>query len=70
MEHLQDILQLSNADKLVMMEKIWESIDVDNIDVSDSQKQEIDRRLEKMKNGDMQFSNWEDARARIRAKLS
>lgn len=70
MNHLNDILHLSVQEKLQLIEKIWESIDPNSVEVSGSQKEELDRRLEKLRSGNMEFSSWEDVRARVRSQVS
>ena len=72
MDHLNDILDLSTAEKLVLIEKIWESMDPSDasIEITKAQKQELDRRLKKLAAGKMEFSSWEETRARVRSQIS
>lgn len=70
MENLKDILQLTVSEKLLLLEKTWDSINTDEVEIPDAQKRELDSRLKKLESGEMEFSTWEDARARIRAQMS
>jgi putative addiction module component (TIGR02574 family) len=69
MINLQEILQLSTAERILMMEKIWESIEHDNLETTPFQKDELDRRLERFKEGHTKFFSWEDVKKDIRSAI-
>ena len=56
---LKNILKLSVAERILMVEKIRDSISPENIEVSDTQKAELDNRLLKHKNNQTSYSSWD-----------
>ena len=51
MIQLQEILELSEAERILIIEKIWDSIDHNNLDTPDKHKEELDRRLARYERG-------------------
>ena len=68
MTPLQEILKLSVPERILMAEKIWESINTEEIQLTETQKTELDRRLERHKRGETKFSSWEEVKTRMRSK--
>lgn len=72
MDLQQEILKLSVPERILIVETIWDSIAsepmVKNQELSNSEKEKIDKRLEKYKKGQMKFSSWKDVRKRIRTR--
>jgi putative addiction module component (TIGR02574 family) len=68
---IQDIKKLTVAERIVLAEKIWESIPEESgeLDLTVSQKRELDRRLNSIRNNTAKFTTWPEVRAKIRAKL-
>jgi putative addiction module component (TIGR02574 family) len=62
MVNLQEILKLSAAEKILMIEKIWDSIEKESVDVLPSQKDELDSRLKRYQEGATKFFSWEDVK--------
>lgn len=63
-----DISQLSVSERIQLAEDLWDSILTDsNADVplSESQKQELDRRLELRRQNPQQGSSWEEVKQRL-----
>ncbi len=56
---MQEILDMSVAERILMMEKIWDSIDPNEILTSNSHAQELDRRLERYEKGEISFVTWQ-----------
>ncbi|HEY9535411.1 MAG TPA: addiction module protein [Mucilaginibacter sp.] len=56
---MQEILDLSVAERISMIEKIWDSIDHNAIDSPDSHQLELDKRLERYAKGETTFVTWE-----------
>jgi putative addiction module component (TIGR02574 family) len=52
---IQEIQSLSNAEKILLVEQIWDSIDKDDIQLTAAQKKELDRRLEQHAKGETKF---------------
>ena len=62
MLNIQDIFQLSAAERLLLMEKIWDSIDPKDIGTSEAQKLELDRRLSRYNKGETKFVSWDSVK--------
>jgi putative addiction module component (TIGR02574 family) len=64
------INKLSVAERILLAEKIWESIpeDSQDIDLSSAQKKEIDRRLDSLSRGTARFTSWADVREKLHAR--
>ena len=60
MIQLQEILDLSVAERILMIGKIWDSIDPAQIPLSPAQEQELDRRLSRYEKGETNFVTWSD----------
>ncbi|MFM2225572.1 MAG: hypothetical protein RJA07_1774 [Bacteroidota bacterium] len=70
MNHLKEILQLSVDERIHMVETIWDSIEKDAIsDLTESQKQLINERLEAYENNPTLGSPWSEVKNRIQNKL-
>jgi putative addiction module component (TIGR02574 family) len=69
MENLlpHNISQLSIAEKIQLVQDIWDSItlDADNVTISDAQKQELNRRLELYYQNSQQVSTWEEVKQKL-----
>ena len=44
--NIQDILKLPPSDRLQFVEQIWESLDPNDIQITQAQKNELDHRIE------------------------
>ncbi len=63
-----DISELSVSERIQLAEDLWDSILADsNADVplSESQKEELDRRLELHRQNPQQGSSWEEVKQRL-----
>ena len=62
--------KLALAEKLLLVEDIWDSIAADNAQVPLSlwQQRELDRRYEDHKANKLKLHDWQDAHAALRAK--
>jgi len=65
MIQMQEILDLSVEERILLIEKIWSSIENDTIDMPVSHERELDRRLEKYKKGETAFVSWENIRSEL-----
>lgn len=65
MTTLHNIQKLSTAERIIMIEKIWDTIEPDNIKLTTSQKKELDKRLERYRRGETKFYNWEDLKVQL-----
>jgi putative addiction module component (TIGR02574 family) len=62
-----EILQLSIAERIQLAEDLWDSIleRQDEIPLTDAQKQELDRRLERYHQDPTAGSTWESVKQRL-----
>ena len=67
MIQMQEILDLSIAERILMIEKIWDSIDHSDISSPISHEQELDRRLERYQKGETTFVSWDDIKNELNA---
>jgi len=63
----EQILPLTIPEKLQLIEEIWDSVvmDADQIPLTQSQKQELDRRLASYQNIENEGKSWEVVKRRI-----
>jgi putative addiction module component (TIGR02574 family) len=60
-----DIDSLTPAEKLELIGELWDSLDADDVPLTQAQKDEIDRRIELNEPG----VPWEEVEARLRSRL-
>jgi putative addiction module component (TIGR02574 family) len=65
-----DFQQLSVAERILLVERIWDSIAAEEplLPLTSAQKEELDRRLEAYRQSPDRGSSWEEVRTRLRAK--
>jgi putative addiction module component (TIGR02574 family) len=63
--NLADLTLLPIAERLDLIEELWDSLDADALPLSDWQRDEIDKRLRGLEHGSSKGATWENARARI-----
>ena len=67
---LKDILKLSVAERILLVEEIWNSIAAesheDSTSLTTTQKQEIDRRLALYRSGQTKTYSWKEVKATIK----
>jgi putative addiction module component (TIGR02574 family) len=64
---MQEILDLSVAERILMIEKIWDSINHNDIQIPVAQKQELDRRMARYHNGETSFVSWKELKSELNA---
>lgn len=64
---LQEILKLSASERISMIEQIWDSIEPKDIDMTEAHKKELDRRLNRYKEGNTEFHSWKDVKRDLRS---
>ena len=62
-------MKLSPAERILLVEKVWDSLDRGDIPIPESHIAETRRRLEAIRRGESTLSSWEDVRKRIRERL-
>ena len=68
---LEDIKKLSVAERIRIIEDIWDSISAsgEELPITDEQKKELDLRLEAHKNNPETGKSWEEVRDNICSNL-
>ena len=61
----EEAKKLSIAERINLVEEIWDSIAEENgcFELSDAQKQELDRRLESFRENPLQGRTWEEIKS-------
>ena len=61
----EEVKKLSITERLTLVEEIWDSIVEDNeyFELTDEQRQELDRRLESFRTNPSQARTWEEIKA-------
>jgi putative addiction module component (TIGR02574 family) len=70
MEHFgttQEIKKLSVAERIMIVEEIWDSIaaDQESLDVTEAQRHELDRRLDAYHSSPEEGSSWDEVKRRV-----
>ncbi len=65
MNNIQNILKLSTAERLLLLEEVWNSIPSNEITIKDSHKKELDKRLARMKRGETKFFTWDEVKKNL-----
>jgi putative addiction module component (TIGR02574 family) len=62
--------QLSVAQRILLVEEIWDSIaaDAEQAPLSEAQKQDLERRLDAYSKNPKAGSSWEDVKARLQGQ--
>ena len=64
---MQEILEMSVAERILMIEKIWDSIDPNTIPLSKAHEQELERRLDRYQKGETTFVTWDSIKSELNA---
>lgn len=64
---IEDIRTLSVEERLQLISALWDSLSdaPEDIPLTDAQRRELYRRLERYQRGQTHLHSWEDVRARI-----
>ena len=67
---LRDILKLTIAERIQLVQEIWDSIITtpESVPLTNSQSQELDRRLEVYEQDPTSGTSWEEVKQRIMNK--
>lgn len=66
MSEMTEILKLSPAEKILLIEKIWDSMDREQLQPTSPQRQEMNRRLTRFKEGKAKFYSWDKIKEELR----
>lgn len=64
---MHEILKLNVNERILLIGKIWDSIDHADIELSLTHEQELDRRLARYERGETEFFSWGDIKAELNA---
>jgi len=62
---MQEILEMSVAERILMIEKIWDSIDHIDLPLPVSHTDELENRLQRYKKGETKFVTWESIKSEL-----
>lgn len=64
---LDELLELSISERILLAESLWESIVVhsEEVPITEEQKAELDRRLAGLEQGDIETESWEAVKRRL-----
>lgn len=65
---IKEILQLPPADRLDIAEQIWDSIEAEDLTVTNAQKAELDSRIDIDNSGRMIWHSKEEVKERLNDK--
>jgi putative addiction module component (TIGR02574 family) len=67
---IADVLELSPAERILLVEEIWDTLasDPESVPLTDAQKRELDARLEAYYADPKAGSSWDEVKARILRK--
>lgn len=68
MTELKEILKLSVAERILAIEKIWDSINSNDLIIPRSHQEEINKRLARYKSGITKFHTWEEIKSELHSK--
>ena len=59
---IKDLDKYTNAEKILLTEELCESVAKEKLALSDSMKQELDRRISLVEEDKTEFYTWEDVK--------
>jgi len=62
---MQEILDFTVSERIVIVEKIWDSIEPQDIRLTTSHENELDSRLARYERGETKFFNWLDIKKEL-----
>ncbi len=63
-----DVQALTPEERLLLIEKLWDSLDNDHVDLTAAQQAEVERRLDDMDVNPDDVISWSEAQRRIRER--
>ena len=62
---IKDIDKITTAEKIVLVEQLWDSISKKDIELSSEIKWELDFRLQKVEEGRAEYFTWQEVKKHI-----
>lgn len=68
---MTEINKLSVAEKIILAEKIWDSIteDAEDLTIDNNDKKLLDRRIDNIEAGKVKTIKWNDLKKKLKAKF-
>ncbi|MCL6106863.1 MAG: addiction module protein [Actinobacteria bacterium] len=63
-----NIDDLSQAERLTLLEQLWDSLEPGSVPFTDAQRVELDHRLDEIDHGDVDGIPWEEVVRQIRGR--
>ena len=63
-----NLADLTAEERLSLIEKIWDSLTPDDVGLTDTQRNELDRRLDDLERNPGESVSWDEAQRRIRER--
>ena len=65
---VNEILKLSEAERILAVERIWDSLDHTKIKITDPQKKELNRRVSAYREGKVKFFSWDEVKSELHTR--
>ena len=62
---MQKILNLSHAEKIDLLDKVWDSMDKSKITLTENQQKDLDQRLKLDEEGKVEYKAWAEVKKEI-----
>ncbi|WP_044561536.1 addiction module protein [Azospirillum sp. B4] len=59
---------LTPEERLTLIGELWDSLDQQNVPLTNAQRAELDRRIAEIDAGTVEMIPWEDVQAKLRAR--
>ena len=66
MININEILKLSSSERILLIEKIWDSLNTKELSLAEEHKRELDKRILRMQNGQTKFFSWEEVKSGLK----
>ncbi|TRX42320.1 addiction module protein [Flavobacterium restrictum] len=64
---IKNLLNYSNAEKIVLAEQLWDSVSKNEIEISDELKRELDIRLQIFEEGKSELHSWDEVKNHLKS---
>lgn len=63
---IKDLEKYTNAEKIILAERLWDSVSKKNIELSEAVKYELDQRLQTLEEGKTEFYTLDEVKAHLK----
>lgn len=64
---IKNLSKYSDAEKIVLVEQLWDSVSKKELEISDELKRELDIRLQNLEDGKSELYTWDEVKAHLKA---